>query len=237
MKKPKPIKTPSLGVNAKSYMWGEPLLKIAQHCEEIAIQHDLTVTINVPFTEIYRIAQACPHLHINAQGVDAIEPGGKMGAVLPEMVKEAGADGVILNHAARPMTLSEVVKCIQRCKEIGLHTMVCVDNVEECRMMASLHPTGLIVEQTALIGTGIIADEAYLRSTCEAIRAIDSNIIISQGAGIKNGNDIYRNIKLGSETGGGASGIFCAEDPIAAIDDFVEGILRARKDFGGRTVE
>lgn len=58
-----------------------------------------------------------------------------------------------------------------------------------------------------------------------------------QGAGIKNGEDIYHNIKYGSESCGGASGIFCSDDPLAKIDDFLTGILKARKDFGSRIVQ
>ena len=58
-----------------------------------------------------------------------------------------------------------------------------------------------------------------------------------QGAGIKSANDIYRNIALGSESGGGASGIFCSDNPKAKIEEFLEGILKARKEFGSRVVE
>ena len=67
MKHKKQIKTPTLGVNAKAYMWGEELLTIAKYCEKIAVDHDVTVTLNVPIVDIYRIAQAAPHVIINAQ--------------------------------------------------------------------------------------------------------------------------------------------------------------------------
>ena len=79
MKHKKQIKTPTLGVNAKAYMWGEELLTIAKYCEKIAVDHDVTVTLNVPIVDIYRIAQAAPHVIINAQFMDPIEPGGTMG--------------------------------------------------------------------------------------------------------------------------------------------------------------
>lgn len=236
MKIKKTITTPTLGVNAKSYMWGEKLLEIARYCEAIAIENNITVTMNVPFVDIFQVAQAAPHILINAQGVDAIEAGGTMGGALPEALAEAGADGVIINHAARPMTLNDVVKAIQRCKEVGLYTFVCADSKEEAIMLATLHPTGIICEQNKLIGTGILASEEYLQSTTQAIKEIDENILVMQGAGIKNGDDIYHNIKNGSESGGGASGIFCSADPKAAIDDFLKGILRAKKDFGSRSI-
>lgn len=236
MKEKKIIKTPILGVNAKSYMWGDDLVDIAEFCEKIAVENDVTISLNTPFIDIYRISKVAPHVIINAQGVDAITPGGKMGGILPEALVSAGADGVIINHAARPMTLSQVVNTVERCKELGLYTFVCADSEIECKMMALLHPTGIIVEQTKLIGTGIVADEKYIVDTTKAIKDIDPDIIVLQGAGIKNGDDVYHNIKFGSESGGGASGVFCAEDPKAAILGFLDGILRARKDFGTRTI-
>lgn len=233
----KKLKTPILGVNAKSYMWGDELLDIAKYCEKIAVENDITITLNTPFLDINRISKECPHIIINSQGVDAIEKGGKMGGIVPEALVAAGADGVIINHAARPMTLSQVVKTIKKCKEIGLYTFVCADTVEEVKMMASLHPTGIICEETSHIGTGEISDNTYVTSTTRVIKEFDPNILVMQGAGIKNADDIYRNISLGSESGGGASGIFCSKDPKAAIDDFLKGILKAREDFGSRVVE
>ncbi len=231
----KQIKTPTLGVNAKSYMWGEDLLEIAKYCEQIAVENDVTVTMNVPIVDIYRIAQVAKHVIINAQIMDPIKAGGTMGGIVPQALADAGADGVILNHAsARPLTLSQLIKAVRYAKEAGLYTFVCADSVEEALIVASLKPTGIICEQAELIGSGVVASEEYLESTTKAIKDYDANILVMQGAGIKNGDDIYRNIKYGSESGGGASGIFCSEDPKAKIADFLDGILRARKDFGSR---
>lgn len=233
----KKIVTPTLGVNAKSFMWGKELEKVAEYCEKIAVEKGITITMNVSPVDIFRISKIAKHVLINAQAVDGIERGNAMGANLPEALKEAGADGVIINHAAHPMTLNQVVRSIRRCQEVGLYTFVCADSVDEALMIATLHPTGIICEQTKLIGTGIIASDDYLVGTTKAIKDYDPNIIVMQGAGIKNGDDIYHNIKCGSESGGGASGIFLSEDPIKTIDDFVDGILRAKRDFGSRTYE
>lgn len=238
MKVKKPFVTPSLGVNAKSYMWGEDLLDIARYCEQVAVENNITVTMNVPIVDIYRVSQIAPHVIINAQFMDPIEKGGTMGGVVAQALADAGADGVIINHAsAKPMTPSQVIKAIQLAKDAGLYTFVCADSVEEALFIASLHPTGIICEQAKLIGTGVVASEEYLHSTTKAIKEVDPNIVVMQGAGIKNADDIYRNIKNGSESGGGASGIFCSADPKATIANFAEGILRAKKDFGYRVVK
>lgn len=237
MKQKKLIKTPTLGVNAKSYMWGDELTAIAEYCEKIAVENDVTVTLNVPIVDIYRISQIAPHVIINAQFMDPVDKGGTMGGVIAEALAQAGADGVIINHAsAKPITLSQLIQSVKLAKKAGLYTFVCADSVEEALIIASLHPTGIICEQSKLIGTGIVASEDYLLSTTKAIKDYDADIMVLQGAGIKNGDDIYHNIKFGSESGGGASGIFCSDDPKGKIDDFLEGILKARKDFGSRIV-
>lgn len=238
MKQKKTIKTPTLGVNAKSYMWGDELAAIAEYCEKIAVENDITVTLNVPIVDIYRIAQIAPHVIINSQFMDPIDKGGTMGGVVAEALAEAGADGVIINHAsAKPITLSQLIRSVELAKKAGLYTFVCADSVEEAMIIASLHPTGIICEQSKLIGTGIVASDDYLLSTTKAIKDYDADIMVLQGAGIKNGDDIYHNIKFGSESGGGASGIFCSDDPKGKINDFLKGILKARNEFGSRIIQ
>lgn len=235
MKKRKKIHTPTLSVNAKSYMWGKQLEEIALYCNKIAMEHNITVTMNVPIVDIYHLSRIAPNIIINAQFMDPITKGGMMGGVVPEALAEAGADGVILNHAsAKSMTLDKLLFAVERAKEAGLYTFVCANTIDEVRIVASMNPTGIICEQSRLIGTGIVASVDYLHSTTQIIKSINKNIIVMQGAGIKNGDDVYRNIKNGSESGGGASGIFQSDDPIATIDSFLEGILKAKNDFGSR---
>ena len=198
------VLSPTLSVNAKSYMWGEDLFKIAQHCEKVAVETGLTVEIQVNYCDIRKVKELCPHLVIFAQYCDDIDAGNMMGGITAGMLKEA-----------------------------GLKTNICVDNATEAAMVAHLHPTCIVVEQNDKIGTDQIASEEYIAETIAAIRAIDKDVLIAQGAGIRTGADCYRNIKLGAFGGGGASGIFKSEDPIATIDEYVQnGILKAREDFG-----
>jgi triosephosphate isomerase len=228
------VLSPTLSVNAKSYMWGEDLFKIAQHCEKVAVETGLTVEIQVNYCDIRKVKELCPHLVIFAQYCDDIDAGNMMGGITAGMLKEAGADGVVINHAgSRPITLHQMVNITRRAKEAGLKTNICVDNAIEAAMVAHLHPTCIVVEQNDKIGTDQIASEEYIAETIAAIRAIDKDVLIAQGAGIRTGADCYRNIKLGAFGGGGASGIFKSEDPIATIDEYVQnGILKAREDFG-----
>ena len=66
----------------------------------------------------------------------------------------------------------------------------------------------------------------------EAIKQINPNIIVIQGAGNRTADDQYNAIKNGSEGSGASSGIFLAEDPKTKIKELLEGVIRARDEFG-----
>ena len=59
--------------------------------------------------------------------MDSLTPGRGMGHVLPESLKEAGAEAVFLNHAENQKTVSELYATIKRAKELGMITIVCAD--------------------------------------------------------------------------------------------------------------
>ena len=229
------IKTPIFGINSKAYMYGEPLLELAEYADSLAAKYDISVMFSAPYTDLRSIASQTKHILLNAQGMDTIRPGRGMGHILPESLVNAGADGVFLNHAERPMIVSELVTAVFRAKELKLNTVILSDSVEEAKMTAMLEPTIIVCEQKKLIGSGKTADLEYMHVTKAAIKSICPNIIVLQGAGNRTAEDIYNAIKNGSEGSGASSGIFLAENPKEKISELFEGILRAREDFGSIT--
>ena len=69
------------------------------------------------------------------------------------------------------------------------------------------------------------------KEVIKEIRAIDSDILIEQAAGITNGEQVYNFIMAGSEAAGAASGIMNAKDPIAMIDEMIAATRRAKDDL------
>ena len=116
--------------------------------------------------------------------MDPIEPGKGQGSILAEALKDAGADCAMLNHAERPMTLNALVRSVERAREVGLLSVVCADSCKEAAMLAMLAPDILVVEPTELIGTGVTSDEALVRASTEAVKAVNPEIQVLQGAGI-----------------------------------------------------
>ncbi|WP_372933683.1 triose-phosphate isomerase, partial [Mariniphaga sediminis] len=161
------------------------------------------------------------------QHMDPLPVGRGLGSVLPEAVKAAGAVGVMLNHAERPMTVSDLNKAIKRADEVGLVSIVCADTIEEAEAIARFSPNIIVAEPTELIGTGQPSDRKYIMETTAAIKKVNPEIQVLQGAGISNGQDVYNVIKAGADATGTTSGIMKAKDPEAMLDEMIRAVRMA----------
>lgn len=224
------IKTPFFIFNPKSYLYGEELLKLAKTADELAKKYDVSVFVTGPFADLNEIAKATDQVIVTAQHIDGIVPGRGMGHVLPESITNAGAKATFLNHAERPMTLSELAQAIKRAKELGIISIVCADSILEAQAIAQMNPEIILCEPTELIGTGETSDESYIRETNEAIKAINPEILVMQAAGISTAGDVYRTIALGADGTGCTSGIVKAENPEQMLINMVEAAVKAKKD-------
>ncbi len=210
------IRAPYFEIGPKCFMWGERMLRLAKAVDEIAAEYDLDVIITPQYADIRMIAENTSHIHVYAQHMDYLRPGRGLGSVLPESIKEAGAVGVMLNHAEKKLTLDEIEKTIARADEVGLATIVCADSVQEIEAVAKLSPNLIVAEPTELIGTGVTSDMGYVRDTIEAVRRINPDIMVLQGAGISTPDDVARVIRAGALATGCTSGVMRAADPEAA---------------------
>ena len=210
------IRAPYFEIGPKCFMWGERMLRLAKAVDEIAAEYDLDVIITPQYADIRMIAENTSHIHVYAQHMDYLRPGRGLGSVLPESIKEAGAVGVMLNHAEKKLTLDEIEKTIARADEVGLATIVCADSVQEIEAVAKLSPNLIVAEPTELIGTGVTSDMGYVRDTIAAVRRINPDIMVLQGAGISTPDDVARVIRAGALATGCTSGVMRAADPEAA---------------------
>ncbi|MCC6098174.1 MAG: triose-phosphate isomerase [Olsenella sp.] len=225
------LRSPFLVVNPKSYTYGEDLHKLAQRAEELAAKYDLDCLFTAQFIDLPWVIENCPHLTPCAQNMESLKPGRGMGHILPEALAAAGVKATFLNHAENPKTVHELAATIARANEVGILTCVCADSVEEAQIIAELHPDIITCELTSLIGTGQVAGEDYMRSSTEAVRAVSPSTKVLQAAGIHSGQNVYDAIRLGADATGGTSGIVCADDPLAKLDEMFEALDRARTDF------
>jgi len=166
--------------------------------------------------------------------MDPLCPGRGLGSVLPESVKEAGAVGVMLNHAEKKLKMDVIKETIARADEVGLATIVCADSVEEIRQVAELAPNLIVAEPTELIGTGVASDMGYVRDTIEAVRKINPDIMVLQGAGISGPDDVANVIRAGAQATGCTSGVMKAADPEAAAEEMLWALRKTWDEVHGK---
>ncbi|MBQ2770552.1 MAG: triose-phosphate isomerase [Clostridia bacterium] len=224
------VRTPYFEIGIKNYLYGDAVLELALRAEEAAKRYDIDVMMIVPYTEIRRVAEHTERLIILAPYMDTLRPGRGIADVLPEAVKAAGAQGVILNHCEKPMSLPALRETIQRANELDMLSFVCADTIAEARAVAQLHPDIINPEPTELIGGGQVSDMGFVLESIRAIKEIDPNILVEQAASISTGQQVYDFIYAGAEAVGACSGICTAPDPGAKAEEMIAAVRRAKDD-------
>lgn len=223
------LRIPFFIFNPKSYLYGEQLVEMAKIAEKLANEYDdMSIIITGPFADLFKLSEVTKKVIVSAQHMDGIGPGRGMGHVLPESIKNAGAEATFLNHAERPLSFDELVKSVNRANELGLITIVCANSLQEARAIATLQPDIILCEPTELIGTGKTSDSEYILNTNRAIKKISPNTLIMQAAGISTADDVYNILQLGADGTGCTSGITNAENPKKMLKDMIEAAYKAK---------
>ncbi|MDP4132673.1 MAG: triose-phosphate isomerase [Bacillota bacterium] len=221
------IKAPFFEIGPKAYLYGEEMLKLAKVIDKTALKYDVDIIVTPQYTDIKLLSDNTERILVFAQHMDYLPIGRGLGSVLPEAVKAAGAVGVMLNHAEKPLAMEEIDKTIKRADEVGLGTIVCADTIEDVKQIAGMSPNLIVAEPTDLIGTGKTSDTNYVLETIKTVRDINPDIMVLQGAGISNGTDVYNTIKLGAMATGSTSGVIKAKDPYAMVEEMIYSLRKA----------
>lgn len=222
------MKTPVIAINMKTYAEssGGAGLRLAELCQEVAEktgksiaiapqQHDLTLfagTFTIP---------------VLAQHVDNVKQGSTTGRITPESLKAVGCAGSLINHSEYRIPAGDVKALVERCKNLGLTTIVCTKDAEESKTYAQFKPDFIAVEPPELIGGDISVTTAkpeVVSDSVKAVKGVALNVKVLCGAGVKNGRDVAKAIELGAEGVLLASGVVKAKDQRAVLEDLVGGI-------------
>lgn len=221
------IRAPFFEIGPKSYLYGDDILALAQMADKASAKYDVDIIFTTPLLDIRRVVENTKRIHVFAPHMDPIPIGRGLADVLPESVKAAGAEGVMLNHCEKPVSLPVLCQTIRRAKELGLLTIVCADSIAEAKAIACLGPDIIVPEPSELIGTGQTSDMEYVLTSIQAIKSINPEILVLQGAGISSGRDVYKVIRAGAEATGTSSGIVKAPDRAAMVDEMIGAVRRA----------
>lgn len=220
---------PFFEVGPKNYLFGSDILDLAMAVDSAAAKFDVRVIFTSPYANIKEVASSTQNLFVFAPYMDDDKVGRGLANVLPESLKAAGARGVMLNHAERPLSLSRLINTMKRAKNLGMMSIVCADSLSETLAVAELRPDMMVTEPADLIGSGNAADISYVKTSMDAVLSISPDTGVLVGGGVSNGEDVYKIISAGADATGSSSGIACAKDPAAMVYEML-GALRAAWD-------
>ena len=180
-------------INIKNYKVGKEVLELVRtidiYCNKAIVA--------VPPLEIKTVVKETS-VPVYAQHVDYQEKGKSTGYLVPEAILEAGATGSLLNHFEHRMIFAKLKKTVERCKEVGLKTIVCAANLTEVKKIIKLKPYALAFEDPKLIASGRSITEEKTNEIKEFVKLLENTEIISLcGAGITTGKDVAEAIILG----------------------------------------
>jgi triosephosphate isomerase len=224
------LRRPVFEIGLKGYAYGAEAVRLATAADRIAAQLGVSIVFDPQAVDIPAVARATDHLLVFAQHLDPVTPGRGVGAMLAEAVREAGADGAMLNHAERPMTLGDIGRAIGRAREVGLRTLVYADSPEQAAGVAMLGPDVVLAEPPELIATSRSAGaemRGFVERSIELVGRVDPRIIVMSAAGVQTAEDVSAMMALGVGGTGSSSGILRAADPIARMTEMIAAMHRA----------
>lgn len=197
---------PIIVINFKTYVQGEKVLKLAKIIERV----DKDIIIGVQASDIYEVAKRTK-LRVYSQHVDYFEPGKNTGYILPDAVKKDKAVGTFLNHSEHKLSYDILKKTIERCKKVGLKTLVFASNLKEAENVQKLKPDYIAIEPPELVG----GKKSVSTEKPELIKKIKSKIKMKflVGAGIHTKEDVEIACKLGASGIAVSSAITKAKNP------------------------
>ena len=170
------LRPPFFEIGPKSYLYGQDVIDLAKAADAASEKYDVDIIFTTPVVEIARVKAATKRIHVFAPHMDPLRPGRGLTEILPESLVAVGAEGVMLNHCERPLSLGVLKETIARAKEVGLATIVCADSCAEASCIAMLHPDIIVAEPSELVGTGVSCGPDYVAAATRAVKDIDPDI-------------------------------------------------------------
>ncbi len=205
MKKNKKI----LVINFKTYKQGREVLNLIKEINNFFNNKKFIggfneIILGIQATDLYEANELLKKLNKNkrlkifVQHIDYFKRGRETGFILPEAVKEDGADGTFLNHSEHLIKLRVIKKTIKRCNENKLKTMVFVSNLKQANKIKKfkIKPDYIVFEPPELVAGKKSISEKNPELIKEFSEKFKLDFIV--GAGIKSRRDVKTAFSLGA---------------------------------------
>lgn len=213
-------------VNFKTYKEGT-----ASHAVEL-IQQIVSVQTEtkVPIIPVVQAVDA--RLCVNTSGysvwmqhIDSAQQGQSTGWITVESAAESGVSGTFLNHSEHKMQNNELRIVNEKCRGIGLETMIFASDMKELGEVVKLKPSYAAYEPPELIAspdTSVAkAKPDVIREAANVCKKAGVKLII--GAGVKSKDDVATSLKLGAIGVAVSSAVVLAEDPRSILEELARG--------------
>lgn len=221
---------PLIILNFKTYreVEGARAMELARICERVASETGITIAVCPPAIELSRIASEV-EIPVLSQHADISRSDPRTGSVTIPGIKATGAVGTLINHSERRLNLADIEDLVRGCREAGLVSIVCTNNVSTSLAAALTGPDYIAMEPPELIGGDISvtsADPGIVKGTVVGISRVSPEVKVLTGAGVKTGEDVRVALELGTVGVLLASGVVKASDPGKALISLCSGISK-----------
>jgi len=221
------LKYPTIIINFKTYEQaiGKKAIELAKICDEVQKETNKSIAICVSATDIYKISSQVD-IPVFSEHVDPEEFGAHTGKILISGIKDNGAYGSLLNHSEDRYRIDKLEKAIQKLKDNNLTSLVCANDQNLAKSIASFSPDIIAIEPPELIGGDISVTSANPQIIIDTVKEVNKikKIPVLCGAGIKTANDVKKSIELGCQGVLLASGITKAKDPKKVLLELAKGL-------------
>lgn len=214
-----------LVINCKNYeeITRDGIARLVGAAEEAAKEHGVRIAVAPPQHMGAMMADSA--VDILAQHVDDKGTGSTTGYVVPELLKESGMSGAIINHSEHRIESGEIEGLVSRMRRLGMISVLCVRDVPETERFAALKPDYIAIEPPELIGSGRAVSKERPDLITSAAAAVGSRSQLLCGAGIVSSDDVRAAVRLGATGVLVASGIVRARDWRGIIGEFAKAML------------
>ena len=226
----RPIRVPFFEIGPKNMLRRPELHKLLAAAQLHSQQYGVSLIATLPVTEIEPASLLFPDIHLFAQHMDPDMPGASVGRVIAEALADAGANGVMLNHADHQMRLDQVAAAVGRATANGLMTLACAADERDAASIAALSPDILLYEPRAMIGHGGGARRPWIPQINALVRAIAPRTHIMHAGGVATPEDARNVIRAGAMGTGATSAIVNARDHSGIIEGFLSAVREAWDD-------
>lgn len=218
------IRPPFFEIGPKTFLDRAALLEVVEAAAEASARYDVDVIVTPPALDIDAVKRAAPTLWIFAQAMDLAQPGTSTGAILPEALARAGADGVMLNHAERPLAQRDLPDAIARARAAGLLTLVCADDTGQGVSSAAAGADLVLLEPPELIGTAHRSDRPWIGPANAAIAGVAAHVLVMHSGGVADADDVHALVAQGADGTGCTTAIVRAPDRRATTDRMIRAV-------------